>query len=270
MADLTVPLRREPHLDSVQTMSMHTPAAIGATLQPPETTLGTRAAPQSTTTAGLAGNALRGKLGAAGSGAESADVSVKVGQVVYEAGTINPNFWVVERGAVRLDFVEGCQDRLVQVVFPGYHLGVESLFDSATLHRATAITQSTLRRLIVKSEATRVAMLTATQTEAWQLSADMLAMRTGPVANRVRRMLLSLSAGERPVRNGLVAIAQPRLRCIGEITDSSPETVSRILSVWRDQGLLCSIAPTLMRINREGLAKIEISHGITGSSRAKS
>ncbi len=194
-------------------------------------------------------------------------LALRAGEVLHEPGVHEQGVWRVVEGALRLDAAGPGPERFVQIVLAGDRLGVEPLCGLPTLYRARAVTHCVLRRLQVVGESERCAVIGAALTQQWRRAADLAALRTGPVAERVRLLLLLLCAGRAEGAGGLTSVELPRLKDIAAIVDTAPETASRILSAWRQQAMLHGLEAGSVGIDRRRFATCEIPEGMSRSVR---
>lgn len=85
------------------------------------------------------------------------------------------------------------------------------------------------------------ALLVRSSRQQRRQAADLAALRTGPAADRVRRLLLLLAAPEAPPQ------MLPSLRTMSVLLDIAPETVSRVVSALRQLQLLDGGPPDTAR-----------------------
>lgn len=193
-------------------------------------------------------------------------MTLGAGQVLHEAGAFTEDVWLVDSGALRLDLVGEGSERFVLLALQGDCLGVEAHCGLPTLYRATAVTRCVLRRLSVDWEHAQPAVISRALVRQWCRAADLIALRTGSAGERVRQLLLLLAGSVAASDDGWTTIELPRLADIAAIVDVAPETVSRILSHWRRQGLLHGEGATAARLDGRRLAATEILKGITRSA----
>jgi CRP-like cAMP-binding protein len=186
---------------------------------------------------------------------------------MHAPGVFDHGVWQVAHGALRLDLVGAGVERFIQIVLAGDHLGVESLCGLPTIYRATAITRCVLQRQTVVHEAGQQALISAALARQWCRAADMVALRSGSAGERVRQLLLMLSAGGAETDDGYAPMELPRLKDLAAIVDVAPETVSRVISTWRQQAMLLGSGSGSSRVDRRRLTQVDIPPGITRSSR---
>jgi hypothetical protein len=202
-----------------------------------------------------------------GSTAGAESITLKTGQVMHDAGVFDQGIWRVAHGALRFDLVGAGVERFIQLVLAGDHLGVESLCGLPTLYRATAVTRCVLLRQAVVHETEQQALISTALTRQWCRAADTVALRSGSAGERVRQLLLLLSAGGSEADEGYTPMDLPRLTDLAAIVDVAPETVSRVISTWRQQAVLLGTGAGSTRVDCHRLARIHIPPGITRSSR---
>lgn len=193
-------------------------------------------------------------------------VALKAGDTLYEAGAFAEVSWRVVSGALRLDLAQPDSARCVHIALAGDSVGIEALCGLPTLYRARAITRCVVKAVAVPSEAERSGAIGDAWARQWCRAADLTALRTGPIAERVRHLLLLLGAQPGPDADGLTHVELPCLKDIAAIVDTAPETASRILGVWRRQDVLHSTAPAHVAFERDRLAGVEIAAGISSGT----
>lgn len=166
--------------------------------------------------------------------------SVAGGTLIYPQDMATPGgyAWRIVSGSVRLDRINGDEILMAGIALPGDLIGAETLLLEKTTFSARAMSQAELVAWPHGSESLVPGKLLATLAAAEQRAASVLALRCGQAASRVGR-LISLLAGPR-VTTGTapLAIDLPGLRDIADATDLTIETVSRVISRMRTEGLL--------------------------------
>lgn len=150
------------------------------------------------------------------------------GEALFELGDA-ACVWQLEAGVIRLD--QAGRDGSVaftQIALPGDLLGLESL--AAFNHRqaARAIVPCVLRRRVLAGDAERRLAMLEGLMQAQQRCADVVALRTGPAQDRLKRLLVLLASAESDGGDGEWVL--PTIRDMAVMIDTSPETVSRILA----------------------------------------
>lgn len=171
--------------------------------------------------------------GLTGLGAGGETLHCDQGICLHEAGIVG-TAWRVVAGAIRLDaVVPGQAPMFAGMAVEGDIVGAECLLLGRTHFRATAITPTILSPW--PGTAQRRNHLLAALARAEQRMAGLVALRTGPAIERVKK-LLKLLAGSRSERNDST-VSLPSLRDMAEITSLTAETVSRSITGLRRRGL---------------------------------
>lgn len=159
------------------------------------------------------------------------------GRIMYRAG--EPGVaWRVISGSVRLDRCDGGEPMFASLAVAGDVIGAETLMFGRYAFEARALADCELA--LWSEGGTRpageslVRMLAAAESRA----ADVIALRCGQAAQRVRRLMLMLTRGGAGDGAGTARIDMPSLRDMADITDLTAETVSRALSALRKEGVL--------------------------------
>lgn len=174
--------------------------------------------------------------------------------------------WQVVEGALRLD-TDTSASGPVQLALPGDSVGFERLFEQASPYAARAVVPTRLRALAAPAH-TAAGIERARNALAmhWRRATEMAALRTGPVPDRVKALLVLL-ATPGPDQD---THALPGLREIASIVDTSPETVSRVFSALRRMQLLDGRKRKRVRYEAEPLARSTLPAGVTrGSTSAR-
>ena len=149
--------------------------------------------------------------------------------------------WRIVSGSVRLDRLNGDEILMAGIALPGDLIGAETLLLERTTFAARAMSRVELVAWPDGSESLVPGKLLATLAAAEQRAASVLALRCGQAAARVRR-LIGLLAGNSATANtrpaATVSVDLPGLRDMADATDLTIETVSRVISRMRDDGLL--------------------------------
>jgi CRP-like cAMP-binding protein len=144
-------------------------------------------------------------------------------------------------GALRLDPVAE-RAASVLLALPGSLIGLESLRRRPAVYAARAIVACVLAPLPHLDDAAWRDLLMRSLITQQERAAELAELRSGPVPERVRRLLVLLSQGSRggaglsPWRAATPSCEQPTLADIAALTDTAEETVSRVLSAMRRQG----------------------------------
>ena len=185
----------------------------------------------------------------------SAGQIISAGTLIYPQDLATPGgrAWRIVSGSVRLDRVNGDEILLAGIALPGDLIGAETLLLERTTFAARAMSPVELAVWPEGSESLVPGKLLATLASAEQRAASVLALRCGQAAARVRRLIGMLASrhpvGKQPSETA-VSIDLPGLRDIADATDLTIETVSRVISRMRDDGML----------KRQGRGRIAIAH----------
>lgn len=165
-----------------------------------------------------------------GGSAAGVDVFVAQGQPLLQAGTAGA-VWRVSQGLFCLERA-GCEgQRVVLLARPGDLVGVEALCAEPVTGTVTALLDSVARLEPLTGETARMAILAAAFLQQQRQALDMALLRSGPVMERLRHLLVLLGqrAGGRTV--ALERKALPSLKDMAQIVASTPETVCRALKL---------------------------------------
>lgn len=191
------------------------------------------------------------------------------------AGTELPAFlhrgaqgWRLIAGALRVARNDGgARDPLVQLALAGDLVGLEPLCGQPRLHTLQALTDCQLQPLQADGGADRQ-LLAEALTQQWRRSADMAALRRGPMPERIKRLLLMLAGASQARDPGEHLHGLPKVRDIAEIVDSTPETVSRVITALRRMTLLADRQAGQARYDARRLAACAMPVGMSRSDLA--
>lgn len=170
--------------------------------------------------------------------------------------------WLVVEGALRLD-TDTSTGGPVQLALPGDSVGFERLFEQASPYAARAVVPTRLHALPAPAQATDgIERARDALAMHWRRATEMAALRTGPVPDRVKSLLVLLATPG----PGQDTHALPGLREIASIVDTSPETVSRVFSALRRMQLLDGRKRKRVRYDAEPLARSTLPAGVTRCS----
>lgn len=141
--------------------------------------------------------------------------------------------WRVVSGALRLNGFNEEEPFCAGIAVAGDIIGSETLNGGVHGFEACALSFCLVEPWHPADESDLLALCAA----APRRMAEMLALRSGPSEVRVRRLVETLAKGQGPYADAST-VPLPSLRNIGEITDLTLETVSRIFSRWRSQGYI--------------------------------
>jgi len=169
--------------------------------------------------------------------------------------------WRVASGALRMGNVNDNGDvDLVSIALPGDLVGVEYWAGDRVALHASAIVPTRLIAVDVVGVPLEVVLREALLT-ARQRCMEIVAVRTGPVAERVRALLLLLSR----TMGSLPGKALPSIKETAELVGSTPETVSRVLSHLKQLHLLADRRRGKGAVDLAQLRDARFSEGMTSS-----
>jgi CRP-like cAMP-binding protein len=161
--------------------------------------------------------------------------SLNAGETLFEAG-LSGAVWRLERGALRLMQPDTRILSVVRVALPGDLVGVEIFCDQPYAFSAVALTDCVLVPVQAQTAEQRLASLNAGFLQQQRRLVDMLMLRRGQVAQRVR-YLLELLGFDQP-ESELPAVRKlPYLKDMATLVDSAPESVCRALGALKHPAL---------------------------------
>ena len=178
--------------------------------------------------------------------------------------------WRLQSGALRMHEEDASgQTTLVGVALPGDLVGVESLVGENPTNTLRALTASRLQCVTMGTQRELPGLLTQALQQSRRQCRDNMRLRFGPVAERIKCLLLMLS--ETPLADGREAAADvkpcplPSLRDMAAVVDSAPETVSRVIGSLRRLDVLHDRKPSSVSFNRLDLGQLKTLPGMTSS-----
>ncbi len=178
--------------------------------------------------------------------------------------------WHLKSGALRMHEEDASgQTTLVGVALPGDLVGVECLVGEPPTATLRALTPCRLQCVNMGTTRELPGLLTQALQQSRRHCRDNMRLRFGPVAQRIKCLLLMLS--EQPPANGSDADAEltpcplPSLRDMAAVVDSAPETVSRVIGSLRRLELLHDRKPSSVSFNRLDLGQLKPLPGMTSS-----
>lgn len=156
------------------------------------------------------------------------------GTCIHRAGDTGP-CWRIRRGAVRLDRVGGAtasDATFAGILLAGDLLGAEAMLFGAYVFTATAIETVEIEAWTTPAADDLLRSLASAE----QRTADVLRLRAGDADTRVRHLLQMLASVCGNVSHAVIQL--PSLRDMADFTGMAQETVSRVISQLRRQGLL--------------------------------
>jgi len=159
------------------------------------------------------------------------------------SGLAASRLWRVQSGVLRIDqrATDGTL-HFIRLALPGDVLGVETLAGASQQDVLRAITRVTLSPLKVPEGPHLAQLFRDAVLRNYQRCRETASLRIGTVDERVRRLLLLVAHGKDEVPGQAHPKAQvnaiPSLVNIASIINAAPETVSRIISGFRESGFL--------------------------------
>lgn len=159
------------------------------------------------------------------------------GELVFRPGRFQWPF-VIVAGAMRLDLPAG-DDSALQLALPGDLLGIEQLIGQPQSTFGRAIVETVIAPLGAIPEAMHQNALIRQLVASHRRALEQARLRFGPASERIRALLLMLAQHERTPDEPMCC-ELPRLSDIAALTDTAPETASRVISSLRRSGLIAS------------------------------
>ncbi|RQO53466.1 hypothetical protein DBR47_23895 [Paucibacter sp. KBW04] len=199
------------------------------------------------------------------------DLDSSDGQAVYvPAGVAYPlppggGLWRLRSGAMRLDCPQQEGENLVKgLALPGDLLGIEALCPNGLPAQLRALTACRLQPVALADDAASSALLLQALSQSQRQQRDFAQLRTGPVGERIKALLLMLTRGETTPE----ACTLPALREMAALIDSAHETISRVISSMLRLDLLQDRRPTSVRVNRQALHGFRPTPSMSSSNAA--
>lgn len=143
--------------------------------------------------------------------------------------------WQLESGALRIDSAgpDGSSE-LTRLALPGDYIGVENLVGMQDSLTVRAITPARLVPVTLIEEGQRMQLLMNVIIKGHRRCREVLGLRTGEAALRIKRLLHLLTQNERDGdTGGAISCILPSLKDIASIVNLTPESVCRILNDLR-------------------------------------
>lgn len=171
--------------------------------------------------------------------ASAGETRFRLGAVLYEAGQAGQAWRVIE-GSVRLDRPGPDGLMFASLAVAGDVIGAETLLFGQYEFVARALSDGAVAPWADQVARPRESLLQVLALGE-RRAADVIALRAGQAAERVRRLMLLLTRQQRAAADAVEAstrMAMPSLRDMADITGLTAETVSRVLSGMRRDGVL--------------------------------
>jgi len=174
--------------------------------------------------------------------------------------------WRLQAGAMRIDSAQaGEPSRFMRLALPGDVIGVEKWVGSDDAMSLRALTPVTLVP-VQACGAEMMHILMATVVVAHQRCREVVSLRTGPVSQRVKCLLLMFADSVNPQAKSTAECALPHLSDMADILDAAPETVSRVFGSMRRLDYLQDRKPQRARFDSLALRAQALIPGMTASS----
>ena len=189
------------------------------------------------------------------------------GAALYHAGQPGRHAWQLVHGCMRLDDEAASRERFVQLTLAGELLGTEPWLGLPHACTARALTDCKLHALRLPDCVALPVWLGHALCQQARRAAQMVGLRTGSAPERVRRLLLLLStnADHGGPQTGQSDHVLPRIKDIATIVDTTPETVSRIISSLRRSRVLLGRHARFACFDAAQLAGLTLPPGMTSS-----
>ncbi len=172
--------------------------------------------------------------------------------------------WRVRRGMLGMAQGTPAEDARVQfLALPGDLVGAELLTREADPSRVIAVTAAELEAVPCFGLASRHEVLTVAYAQSRRQGREILRLRTGLVADRVKQMLMLL--GEHGDGCDEAEVELPSLRQLADILDASPEAICRVLGRMRQLDVLISRRPRSARVSTRVLTELVMPPGMSSS-----
>lgn len=171
--------------------------------------------------------------------------------------------WRVRRGLMAISVRnDGDGERTHFLAVPGDLIGVESLVGEPVALRACAVTAVEVEALACDDLRLQPDLLRQAYAQSRRQGREILRLRTGLVADRVRQVLLLLGehAGARDAE-----VELPSLRRLADLLDASPEAICRVLGRMRQLDVLVTHRPRAARLSTRALNELVLPQGMSSS-----
>ncbi|OIP14448.1 MAG: hypothetical protein AUK50_11855 [Comamonadaceae bacterium CG2_30_57_122] len=174
--------------------------------------------------------------------------------------------WRLQAGAMRIDSAQaGEPSRFMRLALPGDVIGVEKWVGSDDAMSLRALTPVTLVPVLATG-AEMMHILMETVVVAHQRCREVVSLRTGPVSQRVKTLLLMFADSVNLDAKSTAECALPNLSDMADILDAAPETVSRVFGSMRRLDYLQDRKPQRARFDSLALRAQALIPGMTASS----
>jgi hypothetical protein len=142
--------------------------------------------------------------------------------------------------------------RFVRLALPGDVLGVERWAGGPDALSYRALIACRVEA-INADDAAMLPILMDTVVVAHQRSREAMELRTGPIAQRLKSMLLMFAQGHERLDAAAVECPVPNLADLHDILDAAPETISRVFASMREMAFLQGRRPQKVRFSSQVL-----------------
>jgi hypothetical protein len=183
--------------------------------------------------------------------------------------TEGARLWRVTQGVLRIDSAApGEPTRFVRLALPGDVLGVERWAGGADALSYRALIASGVEVVNV-AEAAMISILMDTVVVAHQRSREAMELRTGPVSQRLKALLLMFAQGHERQDAAAVECPVPNLADLRDIIDAAPETISRVFASMREMAFLQGRRPQKASFSSQVLRAQSLMPGMSASTSAQ-
>ena len=172
--------------------------------------------------------------------------------------------WRVRHGVVGVvHHLAAGEGRPQFLALAGDLIGADALAGEATPSRVFAVTAAELEAVPCFGAAARHEALSLAYAQSRRQGREILRLRTGSVADRVKQMLLLLGDSDADAEEADVEL--PSLRRLGDILDASPEAICRVLGRMRQLDVLVAREPRRARVATRALCHLVPPPGMSSS-----
>ncbi len=173
--------------------------------------------------------------------------------------------WRVAAGALRIDSAPpGEVNRFVRLALPGDVIGVEQWAGTNDHLSQRALIDCSLTP-VEASGPQMMQILMETVVVAHQRCREVVTLRSGPVAQRIKTLLLMFAQGRLSGSGSVADCPVPYLADLSDIVDAAPETVSRVLGSMREHDFLQDRKPQKARFSSQALKGLEMVAGMSAA-----
>lgn len=180
------------------------------------------------------------------------------------AGTDLTRLWCVRRGMLGIAHDALAEDARTQfLALSGDLIGAELLAGEGAPGRVVAVTAAELEPVPCFGLDSRHGVLSMAYAQSRRQGREILRLRTGLVADRVKQMLLLL--GEHGEHGEVTDVELPSLRQLADLLDASPEAICRVLGRMKQLDVLVARRPRSARVSTRALSALVPPPGMSSS-----